>query len=327
MKRLAYLFLTVVTVTAVTVAAATPIQAQPVNEALTRLEEDGFTGDRFTFCVLGDTRHWTPIVMPEAFLKNIREMNLLDPSFIIDIGDLIVGYTYEVPLAGYTEEGLIHAEWDEFLATIATSRVPFIPVVGNHDVWDWRSQRIFKERVGPVTFSFDYGNSHFVCLTTEEPGHRNYITLPQLHWLEADLAAHRQATNIFVFMHEPIWGYSHIGSNWLSDVQPLLLKYPVKAVFASHEHIYRKDVVDGIPCFVTGGGGAELGGGAKGGAQNPGAFHHFLHVSVKGDQMHIAVVKTGNIESEDVVTGQAIETTQLSNPTYKPLRSQQGEIE
>ena len=294
MRRSAALLVIAVTVLALTVAVPVPIQAQAINEALAQLDGDGFTGDRFTFCVLGDTRHWIPIVMPEAFINNITQMNLLDPSFIIDVGDLILGYI--------DSAALTHAEWDSFLATIAASRVPFIPIVGNHDVWNRQSQTIFKERVGPVVFSFDYGNSHFICLNTEEPGHTGNIGPAQLRWLKEDLAAHADAVNLFVFLHEPIWAYD---SNWLTEVHPLLKKYPVKAVFAGHEHIYRKDIVDGIPCFITGGGGAELGG-----TPETGGFYHFLHVSVKGDQVHIAVIKTGGIESEDVVTGQVIETGQ-----------------
>lgn len=294
MKRLASLLLMVGAITVLTVAAVTPIRAQAIDEALAQLKQDSFTGERFTFCVLGDTRHWMPIVMPDTFIRNINEMNLLDPSFIIDVGDLILGYI--------DSASLTHTEWDSFLAAIGVSSVPFIPIVGNHDVWDRQSQRIFKERVGPVAFSFDYGNSHFLCLTTEEPGYLGNIAPAQLRWLKEDLEAHRDVTHIFVFMHKPIWSYE---SNWLTEVHPLLKKYPVKAVFAGHEHLYRKDIVDEIPCIVTGGGGADLDGEPEGGG-----FHHFLHISVKGDQIRFAVVKTGNIESEDVVTGQVIESGQ-----------------
>ena len=46
------------------------------------------------------------------------------------------------------------------------------------------------------------------------------------------------------------------------------------------------------------------------GKPEEGGFYHFLHVSVKGDQVRFAVVKTGGIESEDVVTGPVIETGQ-----------------
>jgi len=239
-RRLNTLMMVGISVAIVAVGlVSTPVaqSATMCAEALARIEQESFTGDRFTFCILGDTR--VP-GLAKIFPQNIKEMNLLDPSFIIDVGDLIPGYTGDAIL--------IQRQWDDFLKVTAASRVPLVPVVGNHDVWDHQSLAIYKHRIGPV-------------------------------WADE--------------------------SNWLAEVHPLLKQYPVKAVFAGHIHIYRKDVVNGIPCFITGGGGAEIG-------SNPeaGDFYHFLHVSVKGDQVHIAVIKTGGIESEDVVTGQVIETGQ-----------------
>ena len=257
------------------------------DKALAQITADDFTGDRFTFCVIGDTR--VP-GLAEVFPQNLREMNLLDPAFVIDVGDLsMMGYTDDV--------SAIHRGWDEFSEVCAASRVPLVPVVGNHDVWDWQSRAIYRERIGPLAFSFSYGNAHFICLDTEEPGQKYNIGPAQLRWLQKDLEAHRSAAHIFVFMHQPKWDTTR----WLSEVHPLLEKYPVKAVFAGHDHIYRKDVVDDIPCFVTGGGGAELSG--SGMVVGAGSFYHFMHVSVKGNQLTFAVVKTGGVASEDVVTG------------------------
>ncbi len=277
---------------AVATGAFGPVGAEAVtatmcDEALAEIESDGFIGDRFTFCVIGDTR--VP-GLAEIFPQNLREMNLLDPAFIIDVGDLIPGYTGNV--------SAINRQWDDFARVCAASQVPLVPVVGNHDVRDWQSRAIYRQRIGPLAFSFSYGNAHFICLDTEEPGHTNNIGPAQLRWLKGDLEAARSAAHIFVFMHKPIWAYD---ANWLRDVHSLLMKYPVKAVFAGHEHVYRKDVVDDIPCFVTGGGGAEIGSG-KGG------FYHFMHVSVKGERVNFAVVKTGGVASEEIVTGKTIAT-------------------
>ncbi len=294
-RRLNTLIMVGIWVAVVAVGLVSPPVAQSATmceEALARIEQDGFSGDRFTFCILGDTR--VP-GLAKIFPQNIKEMNLLDPSFIIDVGDLIPGYTGDAIL--------IQRQWDDFLKVTAASRVPLVPVVGNHDVWDWQSRAIYRQRIGPLAFSFSYGNAHFICLDTEEPGHTSNIGPAQLRWLKEDLAAHGDATHIFVFIHQPVWSYP---GNWIAKVHPLLKQYPVKAVFAGHEHIYRKDVVDDIPCFVTGGGGAELGDRPP----EAGGFYHFLHVSVKANQVRVAVVKTGNIESDDVVTGAVIETGQ-----------------
>jgi len=269
--------------------AADSGSATMCEEALAEIESDGFTGDRFTFCVIGDTR--VP-GLAEIFPENLREMNLLDPAFIIDVGDLIPGYTDDV--------SAINRQWDDFARVCAASQVPLVPVVGNHDVWDWQSHAIYRQRIGPLAFSFSYGNAHFIFLDTEEPGRMNNIGPAQLRWLKEELEAHRSAPHIFVFMHKPIWqGVHSLNSNWLSEVHPLLAKYPVKAVFVGDEHHYRKWVVDGIPCFITGGGGAEL---------DDDGFYHFMHVSVKGKQLSFAVVKTGGVVSEEIATGKTITT-------------------
>jgi len=81
----------VVGVSALTVAAVMPLEAQAINEALAQLDHEGFTGDRFTFCVLGDTRPPTVPKPAKILSQNVAEMNLLDPAFIINLGDLIPG--------------------------------------------------------------------------------------------------------------------------------------------------------------------------------------------------------------------------------------------
>jgi len=270
------------------------------DKALAAIKADAFAGDRFTFCVIGDTQPPGRAV----FLESIKEMNLLAPAFIIDVGDMI-------SYPGGSVEA-IHSRWDEFLSLCAALRVPFFTVVGNHDVGDWRSRGIYRERMAPLAYSFSYGNAHFICLDTEEPGYsdKNHerIGPAQLRWLKEDLEANKDASHVFVFMHKPIWDRG-ASDRWLTEVHPLLMGYPLAAVFTGHWHYYRKSTVDGIPYFITGGGGGQLHDDPKVGYHCPeGAFHHFMHVSVKGDQIHFAVVKTGNIESEDVVTGKVIET-------------------
>ena len=192
-------------VLAVTTGASGPVGAEAetatmYTSALAQIESDGFTGARFTFCVIGDTR--VP-GLAEIFPQNLREMNLLDPAFIIDVGDLIWGINDDV--------SAVNRQWDDFVEACAASQVPLVPVAGNHDVWDWWSRALYRQRIGPLGFSFSYGNAHFICVDTEETGYtRDYggqISPAQLRWLKEDLEAHRNVTNIFVFMHKPIWAY------------------------------------------------------------------------------------------------------------------------
>jgi len=256
------------------------------DQGLSKLAERSFTGDRFNFAVIGDTRHWVPIVQPQAFVDQIATMNLLRPHFCIDIGDLILGYT--------DDEALLTKEWDAFIATIGQCDFPFIPVVGNHDVISPLMERLYTGRIGPMYFSFDYGNAHFVCMSSETVGAVGRVDEAQLAWLRDDLAAHGDAAHVFVFMHQPMWAYAN--GNW-QPVHELLKQYNTGAVFAGHWHHYEYEQRDGIPYFITGGGGAEIGT-----VPEAGDFHHFCEVAVDGADVRVAVIPMGAIAAPGIVT-------------------------
>ncbi len=165
------------------------------------------------------------------------------------------------------------------------SDYPFYPVVGNHDVLmtgtqsidlnGWRSRQLVdynRENLkhivnwGPdipsrlpgygddgvryTTYSFDYGNSHFVVLDqyglndykTPEgnfPARGNARIFKPIHdWLAKDLAQTKQE-HIFIFGHQGMTGRlalaeaSGAGTFW-----NLLAQYPVRAYFYGHEHAY-----------------------------------------------------------------------------------------
>ncbi|MBU4491087.1 MAG: metallophosphoesterase, partial [Euryarchaeota archaeon] len=250
----------------------------------------------FRFVVIGDTRphgdNEDPVTQPEEFKDNIRAVNLLRPDFVINVGDLIRGYT--------NDTDLIIKEWEDFDHTIKLFKMPFYMVIGNHDVWDEESQRIYKERYGPLYYSFDFKGSHFVVLDSEEANAIDSIVGKQLAWLEEDLAEHAEADHIFVFLHKPLWTWEK--KNWSADVHPILARYRVAAVFAGHRHVYTKwKEMDGVKYFITGGGGAELHT-----LEELGGFYHFMHVSVHGEEVNYAVVRPEGVQPADIVTNEMV---------------------
>jgi hypothetical protein len=145
---------------------------------------------------------------------------------------------------------------------------PWYPVLGNHDPESPSSMEYLREysktvpnvvNRGPkgceeTTFSFDYGDAHFVVLNQYFDGVRDWglkgeIVPELLTWLEADLAATRKK-NIFVFGHEPILPMPdmdngrirHQGDSLDEDpdnafaFHQLLLKHGVDAYFCGHTH-------------------------------------------------------------------------------------------
>lgn len=246
----------------------------------------------FSFVVIGDTRSGTRNKLSPIFLTSIAEINRLSPAFVFNLGDFIEG--------GTSDPEVLQREWDTFQSALNRFEMPIYLAAGNHDIWNKQSQEIYERRFGKTYFSFDYNGSCFIVLCTDLAGEIDRITGQQLAWFEQKLEQRSHAEHgnevqpIFVLMHKPLW----FTKSWMEVVHPLLVKYDVDVVFASHWHRYAKMTRDGIRHVVTGGGGAYM---------HPpitkGSFHHYLFVTVRQGKTKIAVIKPGNILSEDVLEG------------------------
>ena len=258
--------------------------------------------EEFRFVVMGDNRPGRGVEPPEVFLRIIDEVNLLDPDFVVLCGDLILG-------GGDLEETL--RQWEEYDKAVSRFRMKVWPVAGNHDYWDSMSDSLWRARFGKPVYSFDHKGSHFVVLNTEELGYTDRISPRQLKWLKEDLRKAKDAKHIFVFLHKPIWAFPSQKEGWWRDVHPILAEHRVDAVFAGHWHQYtwypRRD---GVRYIVTGGAGAPL-------RRGPGGFHHYLFVTVRDEEVRIAVVEPGKISDERCVDQ---EMTDALNEFLKGVR-------
>lgn len=298
-----------VVLAALVCAASSFAAGHTIQDALTALKAEGTPGPRWTFVVIGDTRHFLPVVQSPGFIKALPEINTLHPDLAIDIGDLILGYS--------KDDALINREWDAYFKLIERATEPFFSVVGNHDVSTPEHKKIFTRRVGPMYYSFTYGPALFLCLATEEPGYIGKIGPTQLAWIRNQLSANKTARMLFVFMHEPLWAQDPKG--W-EPVHQLLKAYPAvtKDVFAGHWHVYTEyPERDGVRYTITGGGGAEIGDQPR-----KGDFHHFLFVQVKGDHASWSVIHTGGIDPPNIVTSQQAATVSALSSCLGALEAQ-----
>src|SRR4051794_38914494 len=62
-----------------------------------------------------------PLICPRA----VEQLNLMQPEFVVSVGDLIEGYTQN--------KTQIDREWREFQSYVARLEMPFFYVPGNHD--------------------------------------------------------------------------------------------------------------------------------------------------------------------------------------------------
>jgi hypothetical protein len=238
----------------------------------------------FTFVVLGDNRGDESGQQPPAFLQVLQAVDDLTPAFVLDSGDMIYGYS--------TEVAEVHDQWQIYRDTVARLRAPMFHVPGNHDIWDNTSARIYRELWGPTHYSFDYGNARFIGLDTETGNGR--LGEEQFQWLSHQLETAGQRI-VFLFFHRPLFPIDGaIGSSldkYPADrdrIHGLFIQHraAIRGVFAGHEHLYSFHERDGVPYYISGGGGAPLYM-----APELGGFHHFLRVRVAGNQVQVELHK------------------------------------
>lgn len=282
-------------------AAASNARGAAIDKALDGIHgAPPFSADAFDFVVIGDNQNYEPTGQPACFKQMLREFNVLQPSFVMDVGDLILGGA---------AEGL-PPQWKAFEQVVGQCQVPFFPVVGNHDVSDAASEQLWMREMGPTRYSFRYGNSLFIALDSEEVDALDRLPGAQVEWLKTELQAAVGVTNIFLFLHQPLFSdLDELGQpidwrpHW-DNVDEAIKGYPVKAVFAGHVHVYRDyGLRDGVHYVITGGAGV----GSGGATEEEGNFNHYLLVRVRGGQVNWSVIRPGNVLPSEVVTSKRIE--------------------
>ncbi|HEX7574998.1 MAG TPA: metallophosphoesterase [Candidatus Methanoperedens sp.] len=242
----------------------TPMSASPSITAM--------SGSSFRFVVWADTKTGTSILQSES--QSIISIGL-NPAFTLYPGDLCNSgpdatcfATWKSALNGGNTNNL-------FNITFATR--------GNHDSAGgayWQSAFDFAatataigatnyvEQTTDMTYSFDYGNSHFVGIDVPG-GDVSTITSTQITWLDNDLtdAESRGLTHAFLFWHGPIYYVDEHPSTPSSSLITVLNKHPiVSAAFFGHEHVVTYTHIDSSRIstithpfeeFISGGAGAQ----------------------------------------------------------------------
>jgi len=155
----------------------------------------------------------------EAMVQNINQRHDID--FLLLGGDL-------------TDFGLVQ-EFKLIHEDFKTLRMPYVAVVGNHDAVN-NGQLAFKAMYGDYNTSFAVGNSRFILLNT------NYIEfnkqVPDLDWLEKELAALANYENIFVLSHIPPENYE-FGQENAERYSQLISQYHVTFSLHGHNHAFK----------------------------------------------------------------------------------------
>jgi 3',5'-cyclic AMP phosphodiesterase CpdA len=190
--------------------------------------------------------------LARAFVKTMNEE--VRPDLIVNLGDDIEDESLQADRTRY----------EECQAILRGARAPLVNVAGNHDTIHLSKDDLNRVwgRQGPLHYSFDLGDFHFVVLhTMEKKDVEVRVFEPQLAWLRNDLDATPLPT--VVLMHHPASDQDLDDSRWFRDAEHIALvkerkelraifedSKKVRAVFNGHVHRNHIDVIRGIP-YVT----------------------------------------------------------------------------
>jgi predicted phosphodiesterase len=230
----------------------------------------------FRFSILGDR---TGGAQPEIYGRIWREIDLMHPDFVINVGDTIQG----------GRDADLQAQWNELRPLFERYRhYPLYFTPGNHDVFNETSEALYQKETGrPPYYSFDWQEAHFTVLdnsrTTE-------LSAEQLAFLESDLAANASKKPKFVFFHKPYWiAALKLGSGEF-PLHQIVKKHGVEHVISGHGHQFVRIVRDGIAYMEVGSSGGQMDAALKlGHGFKEGRFYHHVWGRVKGSKVHLTV--------------------------------------
>lgn len=250
-------------------------------------QEFSHDSEKFQFAIIGDRTGGHNV--EGTFVLAMGQLNLLQPEFVINVGDLIEGYSDDP-----TE---LNAEWDEVDAMLANLEFPFFRTPGNHDIANSTAQQVWRDRYGATRYSFVYGDTLFLVLDSEDPPreappdikeklalyNRLQVEDPeraqamlaefmsdeaviaglakpvefdaaQIAFIEDALAKYSDVRWTFLFLHEPSWENP---SDSFKAIQEMLSGRK-HTFFAGHLHYYDYDLIDDHEYITMGPAGASF---------------------------------------------------------------------
>lgn len=234
---------------------------------------------------------------PGIFESAVDKINMLQPEFVLSVGDLIEG--------GTTDPAVWKAEWAEFEGMVDKLEMPFFYCPGNHDISNLPMSAEWKRKFGRDYYSFRYQDVFFLVLNTEDVPEKDkpyQISTAQQRWAIEQIHNSTDARWTFVILHKPTWTYTEKEQDpaklgWLSIEDAL--EGRSYTVFAGHKHRYAKFQRRGMNYYMlaTTGGSTKL----EEGIEN-GRFDHFVWVTMKDDGPVIANILVDGVLPEDVST-------------------------
>jgi len=227
--------------------------------------------------------------------KGIDRINLMQPEFVVSVGDLIEGYTHD--------STVIENQWSEFNNSIKQLQMPFFYVAGNHDYTNPTMEALWQHKYGTSYYYFIYKNVLFLCLNSEDgaTGLKNPdFSEKQVSFVEKTLSENPNVDWTMVFMHQPLW-LTPTANNWKKVENALSARK--HSVFTGHTHQYALHTRNNSDYFVL----STMGGVNSLRGKKHGEFDHFLWVSMTPNGPTYANILLDGVEDKSVQTAENIQ--------------------
>jgi len=218
--------------------------------------------DNYQFALIGDSQGRN-----EILAKIIGEINTKEIDFLIHLGDMVP--------SGHEQE------YQDFFVAMQELQVPYYTVPGNHDT-RLNGRDIYKNRLAPFYYSFEFGDYHYIFMDTAELT----VDQQQFSWLQEQLT---NDIDTYVFMHAPIYDPRGLDHSF-RDLQVAEQVYNlvttstnrVRATFSGHVHMFHQQQVADTLFVTSGGAGASFYA-----TPEEGGFYHYVIASPQKQHIDI----------------------------------------
>jgi len=260
--------------------------------------------DNFQFVIIGDRTGGANA--EGTFALAMNQINLLQPEFVINVGDLIEGYS--------DEKDELDAMWNHADSMTGKLQMPFFRTIGNHDVNTTTQKDYWLKRFGADYYYFLYHDVLFMVLNSEDGSrpqppqdmkeaiaeyNRLQVEDPdsaskmleefmtseaivgalakpvefpdkQMEWIRKTLAENTNVRWTFLFMHEPCWENP---SESFKSIEKTLEGRDYTMI-GGHLHYYDYDNINGHEYITMGPAGASFH------HEGPGNVDHIMWVTM-----------------------------------------------
>jgi hypothetical protein len=237
--------------------------------------------DHFQFAIVADRSGGTRVGI---FESAVAKLNLLQPEFVMCVGDLIEGYT--------EEPEKLNSQWRQFDSIVGQLEMPFFYVPGNHDITNQTMLELWKKRLGKPYYHFTYRDVLFLCLNSEDPSSKaTNLIEEQLCYFQDVLEKNPSPRWTLLFLHKPLWSKNN--QSWAKMEQ--MLNGRSYTVFTGHRHTYRKTIKAGRNYYEL----ATTGGSSKLEGIDKGRFDHIVWVTMTDKGPTIANIPLAGIMGDN----------------------------